>query len=210
MRTLLHPRQRLSWRLIRGTTWSLTRHGFPSWTALAALTGVCSERTTPNGSPRGSEDREGASDSVPVLGQGRGGRWLGCGCSQPPVLTVLGLLSVMEAFGRISSSTCPLPRDSHMEIWTLPLPSYLSVLRCLGVALSTWYSGRVLGSTVDTCFTRGFWRTSHIFYVWCTQIVAFLSIPQNGEVCTVDASSCSVSSRASHFESGHYFHELFM
>ena len=28
----------------------------------------------------------------------------------------------------------PLPRYSHMEIWTLPLPSYLSVLRCLGVA----------------------------------------------------------------------------
>ena len=141
MRTLLPPRRRLSWRLIRGTTWSLTRHGFASWTALAALTGVCSERATPNGSPRGSEDREGASDSVPVLRQGRGGRWLGCGCSQPPVLTVLGFL----------------PRDSHMEIWTLPLPSYLSVLRCMGVALSTWSSGRVLGSTVDTCFTRGFW-----------------------------------------------------
>ena len=75
---------------------------------------------------------------------------------------------------------------------------------------STLYSGRVLGSTVDTCSTSGFWRTSHIFYVWCTQIVAFLSIPQNGEVCTVDASSCSVSSRGSHFESGHYFYELSM
>ena len=37
-----------------------------------------------------------------------------------------------------------------------------------------------------------------------------LSIPQNGEVCTVDASSCSVSSRGSHFESGHYFYELSM
>ena len=37
-----------------------------------------------------------------------------------------------------------------------------------------------------------------------------LSIPQNGEVCTVDASSCSVSSRGSHFESGHYFCELSM
>ena len=35
-----------------------------------------------------------------------------------------------------------------------------------------------------------------------------LSIPQNGEVCTVDASSCSVSSRGSHFESGHYLYEL--
>ena len=48
--------------------------------------------------------------------------------------TVLGYPSVMEAFGRISSSPCPLPRYSHMEIWTLPLPSYLSVLRCLSVA----------------------------------------------------------------------------
>ena len=69
MWTLLHPRRRLSWRLIRGT-WSVISHGFASWTALAALTGVCSERATPNGSLRGSEDREGASDSVPVLRQG--------------------------------------------------------------------------------------------------------------------------------------------
>ena len=38
----------------------------------------------------------------------------------------------------------------------------------------------------------------------------FLSIPQNGEVCTVGASSCSVSSRGSHFESGHYLDELSM
>ena len=126
------------------------------------------------------------------------------------VQTVLGYPSVMEAFGRISSSTCPSPRYSHLEIWTLPSPLYLSVLRCLGVASGARFLGRVLGSTVDTCSTRGFWRTSHIFYVWCTQIVAFLSIPQNGEVCTVDASSCSVSSRGSHFESGHYFYELFM
>ena len=155
MRTLLHPRRRLSWRLIRGTTWSLTRHGFASWTALAALTGVCSERATPNGSPRGSEDREGASDSVPVLRQGRGGRWLGCGCSQPPVLTVLGFLSVMEAFGRISSSTCPLPRDSHMEIWTLPLPSYLSVLRCLGVACG-------VRGIRDACFA--WFNSGYMFY----------------------------------------------
>ena len=79
-----------------------------------------------------------------------------------------------------------------------------------GCCLWSTFLGRVLGSTVDTCFTSGFWRISHIFYVWCTQIVAFLSIPQNGEVCTVDASSCSISSRGSHFESGHYFYELSM
>ena len=50
------------------------------------------------------------------------------------VQTVLDYQSVMEAFGRISSSTCPSPRHSHLEIWTSPSPSYLSVLRCLGVA----------------------------------------------------------------------------
>ena len=50
------------------------------------------------------------------------------------VQTVLGYPSVMEAFGRISSSTCPSPRFSHLEIWTLPSPLFLSVLRCLGVA----------------------------------------------------------------------------
>ena len=27
----------------------------------------------------------------------------------------------------------------------------------------------LLGSTVDPRSSRGFWRTSHIFYVWCTQ-----------------------------------------
>ena len=155
MRTLLHPRRRLSWRLIRGTTWSVIRHGFASCTALAALAGVCSERATPNGSPRGSEDREGVSDSVPVLRQGRGDRWLGCGCSQPPVLTVLGYQSVMEAFGRISSSTCPSPRYSHLEIWTSPSPWYLSVLRCLGVA-----SG--VRRIRDACFA--WFNSGYMFY----------------------------------------------
>ena len=84
MRTLLHPRRRLSWRPIRGATWSVIRHGF-----------------APNGSPCGSEDREGASDSVPVLRQGRGERWLGCCCSQPLVPSASGSrLSAMEASGR--------------------------------------------------------------------------------------------------------------
>ena len=55
------------------------------------------------------------------------------GLEQLLVQTVLGYQSVMEAFGRISSSTCPLPRYSHLEIWTWPSPLYLSVL-CLGVA----------------------------------------------------------------------------
>ena len=209
MRTLLHPRRRLSWRLIRGTTWSLIRPGFASWTTLAVLTGVCSERATPNGSPRGSEDREGASDSVPVLRQGRGGRWLGCGCSQPPVLTVLGYQSVMEAFGRISFY---VPLRRAVRTWKSGHCLYPRILQSslFGCCLEYVVFGTRAWFNSGYMFTRGFWRTSHIFYVWCTQFVAFLSIPQNGEVCTVDASSCSVSSRASHFESGHYFYELFM
>ena len=130
---------------------------------------------------------------------------------EQPVLTVLGYQSVMEAFGRISSSTCPLPAlFAHGNLDIAFTPRIFQSFGVWGVLWSTLYSGRVLGSTVDTCFTSGFWRILHIFYVWCTQIVAFLSIPQNGEVCTVDASSCSVSSRGSHFESGHYFYELSM
>ena len=78
---------------------------------------------------------------------------------------------------------------------------------------STSHSGRffLFGSTVDTCSTRGLWRISHIFCVRCTQTRGvYFSIPQNGEVCTVGASSGSVSSRGSHSESGHYFYELSM
>ena len=137
MRTLLHPRRRLSWRLIRGTTWSLIRPGFASWTTLAALTGVCSERATPNGSPRGSEDREGASDSVPVPK----GSW--------------------GVFGRISFYVLLAALFAHGNLdIAFTLVSFS--LRCLGVALSTLDSGRVLGSTVDTCFTSGFGEF-HIF-----------------------------------------------
>ena len=33
---------------------------------------------------------------------------------------------------------------------------------------------------------------------------------QDGEVCTVDASSCSLSQRGSHFETGHYLYEFSM
>ena len=59
-------------------------------------------------------------------------------------------------------------RYSHLEIWTLPSPSYLSVLRCLGVACGVrriYGTRALLGSTVDTCSTGGFWRISHIFFV---------------------------------------------
>ena len=100
------------------------------------FSGTCSPQTTPNGSLRGSAGRQGASVSVlrqgggavPVLGQGRGERWLGCGYSQPLVQAVRGCrLSVMEAFGRISSSALPASsRCSHLEkLVTSPLPSRL-------------------------------------------------------------------------------------
>ena len=133
------------------------------------------------------------------------------GLEQLLVQTVLGYQSVMEAFGRISSSTCPSPRYSHLEIWTLPSPSYLSVLRCLGVAFG-------VRCIRDACLVqqwihvlREAFGELHIFST-CGALrpVAFLSISQNGEVCTVNASSCSVSSRGSHFESGHYLYELSM
>ena len=53
-----------------------------------------------------------------------------------------GCQSVMGAHGRISSST--LPVCSHLEIWTLPSPSYLSVLLVFGCCLvSTRKTGYV-------------------------------------------------------------------
>ena len=194
MRTLL-PRRRLSWRLIRGTTWSSTRHGFASWTALAALTGVCSERATPNWSPRGSEDREGASDSVPVLRQGRGGRWLGCGCSQPPVLTVPGFLSVMEASGRISFSSWPFAaRFAHGNLdiaFTLVSfsPSvYGCCLEYVVFGTRAWFNSGYM-------FTRGFWRTSHIFYV-CALSSWLSSLFRRMEKCAQLMLRVAVSLRA--------------
>ena len=56
---------------------------------------------------------------------------------------------------RISSSTCPSPRYSHLEIWTLPSPSCLSVLRCLGVA-----SG--VRRIRDACFA--WFNSGYMFY----------------------------------------------
>ena len=77
---------------------------------------------------------------------------------------------------------------------------------------STLYSGRVLCLVQQWIHVlREASGEIHIFST-CGALrpVAFLSIPQDGEVCTVDASSCSVSLRGSHFESGHYFYELSM
>ena len=156
----------------RGTTRIVSRRGAALRTALAAFSRTCSPRTTPNGSLRGSAGRQGASVSVlrqgggavPVLGQGRGERWLGCCYSQPLVQAVRGCrLSVMEAFGRISSSALPASsRCSHLENWfsfalasllawfgVWVLPVKYSVLDASGDPACT-----SPGSTVATCFLR--------------------------------------------------------
>ena len=112
---------------------------------------------------------------------------------------VLGCQSVMEAFGRISSFMCLSSRYSHLEIWTLPSPSYLSVLRCLGVASGVrriFGTRALLGSTVVTCSTGGFWRTSHIFSVRCTQTRGVLSPFRRMEKCAQLMLRVAVSLRA--------------
>ena len=94
--------------------------------------------------------KSGASWSAPLVHPLT--KWLG---EQLLVQTVLGYQSVMEAFGRIFSSTCRSPHYSHLEIWTLPSPSYLSVLRCLGVA-----SG--VRRIRDACFA--WFNSGYMFY----------------------------------------------
>ena len=180
MRTRAHGRRELSWGLFGGTTWG------------AASSPCCCEAR------------------VVLPGLLLWSTLLPSSLEQLLVQTVLGYPSVWRLLEEF-----PLLRALRRAIRTWksghchrPCIFSPSVFGCC--LWSTLYSGRVLGSTVDTCFTSGVWRISHIFYVWCTQIVAFLSIPQTGEVCTVDASSCSDSSRGSHFESGHYFYEFSM
>ena len=75
-----------------------------------------------------------------------------------------GRLSVMEACGRISSSTLP-PRRA-VRTWKSGLclrPRILQSFWCMGVACGVRRIGffgtrALLGSTVDTCFTGGFGR----------------------------------------------------
>ena len=100
---------------------------------------------------------------------------------------------------------------------TFPLPSYLSALvRCLGVAcgaLRFGFFGRscvLLGSTVDTCSSRGSGRISHIFYVAANSNpeVLLSLLLQNRQACPVDASGCSSAQRGSHLENWNYFYEF--
>ena len=115
-----------------------------------------------------SAGREGTSTTsggaVPVLGQDRGERWLGCGYSQPLVQAVRGSrLSVMEAFPLLRC----LPRRA-VRTWKSGLFAFALV--CSGVwVLPVEYSVldfsgdpacTSLGSTVDTCYTGDFGRIS--------------------------------------------------
>ena len=163
--------------LRRGTMRSVSRRGAALRTALAATTGTCSPRTTPNGSLRGSAGREGASDSV--LRQKVGQfqfldkvvveRWLGCGYSHPLVQAVRGSrLSVMEAFGRIFCSALPASsRCSQLGNWTLRLrPRFFKLVMVFGCCL--WSTASCVHLT---WFDSGYmvferlWTNFSIFYV---------------------------------------------
>ena len=126
---------------------------------------------------------------------------LPAGPPQLLVQTVPGYQSVMEAFGKKN----PLLRALCRAIRTWKSGLRLCP-RCLGVASA-------VRRIRDACFA--FYERLLANFTYFLRVVnsdprRLLSIPQNGEVCTVDASCCSVSSRASHFESGHYFYELSM
>ena len=134
-------------------------------------------------------------------------QWL----EQPLVQAVRGCrLSVMEAFGRISSSTLPaLSRCSHLEIWTL--------LLCPRIFQLVLVYGCRLWSTAYWIF-REILRALHLVRQWIhvlrealEEFTHFLRCGElesrgvwppflhNGEACTVDASGCSFSQRGSHF-----------
>ena len=105
----------------------------------------------------------------------------GCGSWFVVAPTVLGCCwSVMEAFGRISCFSRPPSRCSHLEIWTLPLPSFLSALvRYLGVACGVrriFGTRAQLGSTVDTLSTRVLTNFSRCFWLQFSQCGSHVGI----------------------------------
>ena len=56
-------------------------------------------------------------------------QWLGAAAGADCALAACQSWRLLEEFPLLRASRC-----LHLEIWTLPSPSYLSVLRCLGVA----------------------------------------------------------------------------
>ena len=96
-------------------------------------------------------------------------------------------------------STCPLTRYLHLETWTSPLPSCIfQSFGCLGVALEyVVLSGRVLCLVQQWIHVlrEAFGELHNFLRVVNSDPRRLLSIPQNGEVCTVDA-RVAVSLRA--------------
>ena len=84
------------------------------------------------------------------------------------------------------SGLCLRPRFvQSFGVWVLPL----EYRRIFGTRA-------LLGSTVDTCFTGGYWRTSHIFSVRCTQTRGVLSLHSRMEKCAQLMLRVAVSLRA--------------
>ena len=113
----------------------------------------------PMGAPRGSEDREGASDSVPVLRQGRGERWVGCGCSQPLVPSVPGREPHVSYGGFWKNF--PVLRGRLVALFA---PGNLVIAFTLVSVSPFWCLGVASGVRCirDTCFA--WFNSGHMFY----------------------------------------------
>ena len=159
---------RLSWRPIRGTTWSGSRHGSASWTALAALTGVCSERATPNLEP----PVKAKTVKVPqiqfqfldmvVVGVGWGAaalsRW--CCLCQGAACQSWRLLEEFPHSRRVAARAV---RTWKVGLLYLCPRIFLSLFWCMGVACGVrriFGTRALLVSTVGTFSTGGFGRIS--------------------------------------------------
>ena len=108
-------------------------------------------------------------------------------------------LSVLEAYGRISSSTCCVSRCSHLEIWTFLLcPRIFQFFWCLGVACGV----RRIRDACAAWFNSGYmlyvrlWTNFSIFYVAVNLKREAVLL----QVCTVVASGGSFSQRGLHIE----------
>ena len=116
--------------------------------------------------------------------------------------------SVMEAFGRISCSTClfvALFALGNLDFAFALVSSSPSVFGCC--LWSTSYSGRV--RCLVPQWIHVLLEALNEFHI-CSSCGNFRPEAFSLHSCTVDASSCSLSQRGSHFESGHYLYEFSM
>ena len=189
MRTLLHPLRQLVW-----TPWV---DGDDVWIRIdkGRSGGSCCP-TTGSGNRRGS----GADGSMVLTGDE-----MGCGYFQLLLQAVRGAALCQPT---VALEEFPLLRRFARAVrtWKSGLrlrPRIFQSFWCLGVACGVrriFGTRALLGSTVDTFSTGGFGRISHIFYVAADSDpeAFFLHFVLNGEICTVAASGCSFSQRASH------------